>query len=92
VLAKPTSGLSDRIQKLGTNFSYFADELDDPTESVSDIWSAQPANKAVHVLVKRRAAGEWSLLFLHMRSADDIVSHLPADAHFVLPPSRPQRV
>jgi hypothetical protein len=62
--ARPIPELPRRIQELGPDFSHFADELDDPTEFVSDIWRAQPAHRAIHVLVKRRAAGQWSLLFL----------------------------
>jgi hypothetical protein len=42
MLVNPDDTLSERIQSLGTNFSYFADKLGDPTVLVSAIWPAQP--------------------------------------------------
>jgi hypothetical protein len=58
MVIKPSRSLSQRIQLLGTNFSDFADELDEPTDTVSDRWPAQPANDRLHVLVKLPTPGE----------------------------------
>jgi hypothetical protein len=56
MVIKPSRSLFQRIQSLGTNFSGFADELDEPTDNVSDFWKLRPANDRLHIFVRLSAA------------------------------------
>jgi hypothetical protein len=74
IIIKPSATLAERIRSLGDKFADFADELDEPADKVSDIFPS-PREGHFHIIVKLPVTGGWSMLPLHMTSADNAVSN-----------------
>ena len=68
----PEETLAERIRELG-KFADFADELDEPVDSVSVAFPHSPKHH-LHVVIQLPSAGGLSSLLPHMRRADDVVS------------------
>ena len=68
IAVKPSRTLAERIRELGKPAD-FADELDEPVDSISDALPHCPADH-LHIYVALPAPSEWSSLLLRMRSAD----------------------
>jgi hypothetical protein len=63
MVIKSTRSLVEHIQSLGDPPN-FADELDELTDKVSDIFPQQPFQSDLHIIATLPAAGEWRVLWL----------------------------
>ena len=64
IAVKPSRTLAERIRKLGT-LADFADELDEPVDSVSDAFPHSPKHH-LHIIIQLLSAGGLSSLLSHM--------------------------
>jgi len=62
VSIKPAKTLIERINGLG-DLSQFATELEDPSDSVLDIFSEQPP-KGLHIIVQKPLGESYVVLFV----------------------------
>ena len=61
---KPSPTLTTRIRELGTLVD-FADELDEPVDSVSDTFP-HPPERHLHIIIELPSAGRSSSLLSHL--------------------------
>jgi hypothetical protein len=66
---KPSRTLSTRIRELDTASSEIAEELDEPTDLLPEVFPQQPPLENLHILVKS-GVGECGWLGVHVFEPD----------------------